>query len=288
MERPCPRSARDRPPRRDPRSGRDDDVPGLGAGRCAGGRQARGREPTARSRARRPVCGRAASAARRGLRLRPGRRPRIPGSLLAVPARGDPRAVAGGRATSGAAPRLVARRPRRLRAPRRDVLGGGDVRWRCAVPRRAPRARGDGDRADARRDLSRGSRLGLRRRLRVRAAPRLRRPGGAGPARRRRARRRPGSDRRRGLQPPRPRIGGADRVRSLPERGRPDVLGSGSRLLPGGRPRMVDPERALLGRGLRDRRPTARRRSRDPRSFLAHTSSTNSPAACTRRPRTRS
>ena len=65
---------------------------------------------------------------------------------------------------------------------------GGDVRRGDPAPRRAARARRDRDRADAGRDVPRRARLGLRRRLHLRAAPGVRRAGGARAPRRRRAR----------------------------------------------------------------------------------------------------
>ena len=80
-----------------------------------------------------------------------------------------------------------------------------------------------------------------------------------------------------------PGIGGADRVRSLPERDVPDVLGRGARLLPGGRPRMGDPERRLCwveDYGIDGLRLDAVRAIRD---LPRNTCSPNSPAACTRR-----
>ena len=66
-------------------------------------------------------------------------------------------------------------RPRPLRAARRHVHAGGHLRRGDRAPRPARRPRRHRDRADAGRDVPRRAGLGLRRRLHVGAAPRLRR-----------------------------------------------------------------------------------------------------------------
>ena len=93
------------------------------------------------------------------------------------------------------------------------VLRGGDLRRRDPAPRRSPRARRDGDRADAGRDVPGGARLGLRRRLQLRAAPGVRRAGRADPPRRRRTPRGARRDHGRRLQPHRAGQRGGDGVR---------------------------------------------------------------------------
>ena len=183
----CPRSERDRPARRDPASGRNVEfrvwAPSPDGGRAAQRRDAR------------PSCTRRAVSSRRRcgppgrrLPLRARRRPRVPDPC----SRFQPEGVLG--------PSRVVDLPRRR--PRADldelvvyelhvgdVLGRGHVRRRRPVPPRAARARRHRDRADAGRDLSGEPRLGLRRRVRLRAASGLRRPGRARAARRGRARR---------------------------------------------------------------------------------------------------
>ena len=78
--------------------------------------------------------------------------------------------------------RCSARRARALRAARRHLHRGGHLRGGDPAPARARRARRDRDRADAGGDVPGRARLGLRRVLRLRAAPGVRRPGRARPA----------------------------------------------------------------------------------------------------------
>ena len=101
-------------------------------------------------------AGEVAGESRRRLPLRPRRRRRLAGPVLALAARGRARAFAHpghervrDRRRAGARPR----RARPLRAPRRHLLARGDVRRRRPATRRTPRARRHRDRADARRDL---------------------------------------------------------------------------------------------------------------------------------------
>ncbi len=162
-----------------------------------------------------------------------------------------------------------ARGPRRLRDARRLLHRRGDLRRRPRAPAGAARARRHRDRGDAGRRLPRAARLGLRRRLRLRAVRSLRRAGRARPLRRRRPRGGPRGDPRLRLQPPRRlRQQSDDRLRPLLRRRPPDRLGEGAELrrraVRSG-PRMGDPERRDVGPRLPDRRPAARRRARDPR-----------------------
>ena len=102
--------------------------------------------------------------------------------------------------------------------------------FEAAIPhlRGAARARRHRDRADAGRRVPGPPRLGLRRRLHLRAALGVRRPARPAAARRRRARRGPRGDPRRRLQPPR-RVGrrGDGGVRPVPDRQVRDALGQG-------------------------------------------------------------
>ena len=135
--------------------------------------------------------------------------------------------------------------------------------------RGAARARHDGDRADARRDVPGQPQLGLRRPLQLRAASRVRRAGRARATRRRRAPRGPRRDPRRRLQPHRPGLGGDRRVRPVLHRPPRHVLGRGDRLFAARRARVGDPERRAVDARLQDRRPAPRRRARDLRRLAA-------------------
>ncbi len=158
---------------------------------------------------------------------------------------------------------------------------GGDVRRgvRAAAP--AARARRHRDRADAGRDLPRRARLGLRRRLHLRAAPR--------PTAARRASR--------ASSTPRTRAGLAvildvvynhvgpgnellDRLRAVLHRPARDVLGRGARLRAARRARVGDPERRAVGARLPHRRAAARRDARDLRRQRAARPAPSSPTAC--------
>ena len=175
-----------------------------------------------------------------------------------------------------------ARRARPLRAPRRHLLAGGDVRRRRAAPRWVARARRDGDRADARRHLPGRARLGLRRPLHLGRARGLRGPGGPGSARRRGP---PGGARRcarRRLQPPRAGQRGADLVRPVRAAEPRDALGPGARLLSGRSARVGDPERRALGARLPGRRTAARRRPRRSTTTRGRTCSPSWPSGCGR------
>src|SRR5581483_3752803 len=92
---------------------------------------------------------------------------------------------------------------------------------------------------------------------------RVRRPRCARPLRRRGPPGRPRGDPGRGLQPPRPRLGGDHRVRPVRHRPSRDPVGRRDRLFGACRPRVGDPERRALGARLPDRRPAPRRRVRD-------------------------
>ena len=161
--------------------------------------------------------------------------------------------------------RRAARRPRRLRAARRDLLARRDVRRRgraAAVPARPGRHR---RRADARGGVPGRAQLGLRRRLPVRAAHRLRRAGGPEAAGRRVPRPRARADPRRRLQPP--RAGGElpRRLRPVLHRPLPHALGRRAQLRrarqrPGAA--VLRRQRALLADRVPRRRPAP---GRDPR-----------------------
>ena len=183
-------------------------------------------------------------------------------------------ALAGCRSRAWLAARRLAGRARRLRAARRHVLRRPARSTGVAERlRELARARRDGDRADAGRDLPRQPQLGLRRRLHLRAASGLRRPGRAAPARRRRARGGAGGDPRRRLQPHR-----AGRRRLSPRSGRTSPtatrrLGRRDRLLAAGRARVGDPERRAVGARLPHRRAAARRDARGLRRLARRTCS---------------
>ena len=118
-------------------------------------------------------AGEVAADAGRRLPLRARRRARAARPVLALPARGHPRPVAGRRHPAlrdRRRGRTCARGARALRAARRHVHARGHVRRRDPAPAAAARARRDGDRADAGGDVPRRTRLGLRRRLHLRAA----------------------------------------------------------------------------------------------------------------------
>ncbi len=236
-----------------------------------------------------------------------GSRARCPGRRLSVRARrlGEPcRSVLPVAAPRGQRPvthpryrdvrdcaraRARARRARPLRAARRHVLGGGELRRRHPAAGRAARARRHRDRADAGRDLSGRARLGVRRSLHLRAARGLRRagrpgaPGGRGPPRRARCRAR------RRLQPRRTRQRGVPSLWAvLHGPARRHALGRRARLRRAGRPRVGDPERRALGPRLLHRRTAPRRRPRRPRRLAAATCWRSWPTASVRRAHRRS
>ena len=92
-----------------------------------------------------------------------------------------------------------------LRAARRHLHPGGDLRRRHPAPAISQGPRRDRHRAHADRAVPRRAELGLRRRLPLRRAELLRRPRRAAASGRRRAPRRASGRPRRRLQPPRPR-----------------------------------------------------------------------------------
>ena len=146
----------------------------------------------------------------------------------------------------------------------------GHVRGRDPAPARAARARRHRDRADAGRRVPRPPRLGLRRRLPVRRAVRLRRPARPAAARRRRPPRGPRRAARRRLQPRRRvRRPGAD-APSAPTSPtttrRPGATAINYDDAHSGAVReWVAPERRAVGPRLPPRRPAARRHPRDQR-----------------------
>ena len=167
--------------------------------------------------------GRRVSAHRR----RPGVASR---SVLARPAarcarpvrgRGHGRIRVDGRRLAG----RLARRPGRLRAPRRHVRGGRDIRCGRSAAARAARARRNGDRTDAGCDVPRRARLGLRRPLHLCAAPCLRRSRADWRASSTRRMPRARRAARRRLQPCRSRQRSAARVRPVLHEQARDVLG---------------------------------------------------------------
>ena len=162
--------------------------------------------------------------------------------------------------------------PRARRARRSTSCTSARSRRRGRSTASIPRLRGlrelghHRDRADAGRDVPGRSRLGLRRRLHLRAASRVRRArqGSHASSMRRTARASrvildvvynhigPGSE-------------AIARVRPVLHRPLRDVLGRRDRLLAARRARVGDPERDHVDDRLRDRRPAARRGARDPR-----------------------
>ena len=118
-----------------------------------------------------------------------------------------------------------ARRSRRLRAARRHVHARGHVRGRRRAAAAPARPRRHRRRADAGGGVPGRAQLGLRRRLPVRAARRLRRPRRPQAPGRRLPRARPRADPRRRLQPP--RSGGElpRRLRPLLHRPLPHAVG---------------------------------------------------------------
>jgi hypothetical protein len=171
--RPAGAGGRDRGSASAVRISRDGGVPCLGAGacECRGADRGRDARPVAR---RGDLRGDLPRGAGRRLLVRPRRERAEARSVLALPARGDLRTLACRRDPDRRQARALARRARDLRAPRRCLLGGGDLRRRHPAPRGVARYRRDGDRADAGATFP-GTRLGLRRRL---PAPH-RRPRGA-------------------------------------------------------------------------------------------------------------
>ena len=185
--------------------------------RCGSG----ARRTTARARGDGPSRGRSARPPGDDYVVRPRRRP---GAARTRARASSPRGSAGRRAWSrshpppGAGSRSTTLVIYELHVGPFSEEGTFDA----VIPHlaRAARARRDGDRADAGRHLPGGARLGLRRRLPVRAAPRLRRARGPGPARRRRAPRGARRDHGRRPQPHRARHRGGDRLRAVPDRPR--------------------------------------------------------------------
>ncbi len=170
-------------------------------------------DPHARSRGRRVSRDLGGRGGRGHALLVPARRPRSPArSGVAIAARRRARCVAGRRSRGvrlvgpgGAVADARPRRPGGLRAARRHVHRGRDVRRGHRAAAGARRSRRDGDRADADCRVRRQPQLGLRRRRPVRARPRLRHAERPAPSRRRGPPGRPRRAPRSRLQPPRAR-----------------------------------------------------------------------------------
>ena len=153
--------------------------------------------------------------------------------------RGSPTACTPSRAwwttalSSGATPASARRRSRggHLRAAHRHLHAGGHVRSRrSAKLDHLVAARRHARRADAGGGVLRQTRLGLRRRGPVRAAPGLRRTGRTEEAGERLPRPRPGGPAGRGLQPPRPLRQLPRQVRALLQLPLSHALGLGRQL----------------------------------------------------------
>ena len=158
-----------------------------------------------------------------------------------------------------------------------------------AARARLARARRDGDRADAGRDLPRRARLGLRRPLHARRRTRPTAGRRARAARRRGPPRGPRRRARRRLQPHRPGRRGAARLRPVLHRPPRDPVGRRARLRASAGVREWAIQNAELWvRDYRHRRAPARRRRTPSTTTRRRTSSPSWPSASARSTRTRS